>query len=220
MTEFTETLRHYCRNPRCRSKLPTPVSNPREAFCTRGCYNSFYQHRCLACEGAIERKRADQKVCRKAKCRNAWRAGSGFGCYATSSDAKLVPKTLDSIDPKQAPKPDRPWRMVAGEMTPSQLRCASVGAEEAVAAANRTNLRYWREATAKAEPRCSIKRHHPPVNVLGGLKSPDAPVVDLAPIPQSSRPVIQAVSNDQSLDIPEFLRRASPQANEPLRLAA
>jgi hypothetical protein len=25
MTEFTETLRHYCRNPRCRSKLPTAV---------------------------------------------------------------------------------------------------------------------------------------------------------------------------------------------------
>ena len=28
MTEFTETaLRHMCRNPRCRSKLPAPVSN-------------------------------------------------------------------------------------------------------------------------------------------------------------------------------------------------
>jgi hypothetical protein len=29
MTEFTETLSHYCRNPRWRSKLPVPVSNPR-----------------------------------------------------------------------------------------------------------------------------------------------------------------------------------------------
>src|SRR5215471_18245441 len=81
MTEFTETLRHYCRNPRCRSKLASPVSNPREAFCTRGCYSSFYLHRCVACERPIERKRADQKVCRKPKCRSALRDRSAFSRY-------------------------------------------------------------------------------------------------------------------------------------------
>jgi hypothetical protein len=48
MTEFAETaLRHYCRNPRCQSKLPTPVFNSREAFCTKGCHSSFYRRRCL-----------------------------------------------------------------------------------------------------------------------------------------------------------------------------
>jgi hypothetical protein len=104
MTEFTETLRHHCRNPRCRSKLPMPVSNPREAFCTKGCHSSFYLHRCLACEGPLQRKREDQKVCRKAKCRNAWRAGSGFGRYATSN-AKLASKTPDFVDPKTLPRP-------------------------------------------------------------------------------------------------------------------
>lgn len=31
MTE-PDAFRHYCRNPRCRSKLPAPVSNPREAI--------------------------------------------------------------------------------------------------------------------------------------------------------------------------------------------
>jgi len=50
MTEFPQDLRHYCRNPRCRSKLPSPVSNPREAFCTRGCYESFHLKRCRVCE--------------------------------------------------------------------------------------------------------------------------------------------------------------------------
>ena len=40
-------LRHYCRNPRCRSKLKQPVENPRRAFCTRGCHSSFYHSRCL-----------------------------------------------------------------------------------------------------------------------------------------------------------------------------
>ena len=47
MTEFAVEVRRYCRNSRCRSKLPLPVSNPREGFCARGCFNSFYLHRCL-----------------------------------------------------------------------------------------------------------------------------------------------------------------------------
>src|SRR6516225_7835340 len=53
MTEFVAELRHYCRNPRCRSKLPQPVANPREAFCARGCHSSFYLKRCLVCEGPM-----------------------------------------------------------------------------------------------------------------------------------------------------------------------
>jgi hypothetical protein len=64
MVEFSnEKLRHYCRNPRCRSKLPAPVANEREAFCCRGCHSSFYRHRCLICEGEMERKTENQLVC-------------------------------------------------------------------------------------------------------------------------------------------------------------
>jgi hypothetical protein len=74
-----EYTRHYCRNPKCRSKLPKPVSNEREAFCARGCHTAFYRKRCLVCEGPIERNRDDQKICRKAKCRSAWRARTAFG---------------------------------------------------------------------------------------------------------------------------------------------
>jgi hypothetical protein len=29
VTDFVAETRHYCRNPRCRLKLPTPVENPR-----------------------------------------------------------------------------------------------------------------------------------------------------------------------------------------------
>jgi hypothetical protein len=35
VTEFAIEVRHYCRNPKCRSKLKSAVSNPREAFCAR-----------------------------------------------------------------------------------------------------------------------------------------------------------------------------------------
>jgi hypothetical protein len=209
MTEFTETLRHYCRNPRCRSKLPAPVANPREAFCTRGCYGSFYLRRCLACEGPIDRKRADQKVCRKAKCRSALRGGNDFGCYAGTSPAKLASKTPDFIDPKMPLRTEQPWRVVAGpKLSSSALRCATIGGGEAVEAINRTNLRHWRGAEAG----CSIKRHDAPVNVLGGHKFPGAPIVDLAPIAPPSLPPANddsAVNYGESLDIPEFLRRTA-----------
>jgi hypothetical protein len=80
MTEFAETaLRHYCRNPRCQSKLPTPVFNSREVFCTKGCHSSVYRKRCLICECEMQRKTERQLVCGKRRCRNALQARCGLG---------------------------------------------------------------------------------------------------------------------------------------------
>jgi hypothetical protein len=60
MTEFTETaLRHMCRNPRCRSKLPAPVSNPREAFCAK-----------VKCRSAFRRARSRPEFFRGLSCRH------------------------------------------------------------------------------------------------------------------------------------------------------
>jgi hypothetical protein len=101
-----EYTRHYCRNPKCRSKLSKPVSNDREAFCARGCHTAFNRKRRLVCEGPIERSRNDQKICRKAKCRSAWRARTGVGRSIASSAAKLPSKTLVNKGPKGAPGRD------------------------------------------------------------------------------------------------------------------
>jgi hypothetical protein len=117
MAEFATEGRHYCRNPKCHSKLPKPVSNEREAFCARGCHTAFYRKRCLVCEGPIERTRDDQKICRKAKCRSAWRARTGFGATVAPSAAKLPSKKPVNKGPKAAPKRDPrsiSWRVVAG----------------------------------------------------------------------------------------------------------
>jgi hypothetical protein len=57
-----DELRHRCRNQRCRSKLRQPVENLHHAFCTRGCYESFYRSRCLVCEEPMRRKRESQKL--------------------------------------------------------------------------------------------------------------------------------------------------------------
>jgi hypothetical protein len=51
-----QSLRHYCRNPRCRMKLQAPVENEHRAFCCRGCFESFYRSRCLVCEEPMRRK--------------------------------------------------------------------------------------------------------------------------------------------------------------------
>jgi hypothetical protein len=71
MTEFAQTGRHHCRNPRCRMKLPASVYNEREAFCTKGCHSSFYRKRCLVCEAPMERKTERQLICGKRRCRKA-----------------------------------------------------------------------------------------------------------------------------------------------------
>jgi hypothetical protein len=131
MTDFKTETRTYCRHPKCRSKLPSPVTNPREAFCKRGCYVGFYDKRCLICEEPMERKNEAQKVCGKRKCKNAFRQikndGSVLGRYFAASYVTETQKQADSIDSNRAPKTDRTWRMVAGPaLTPKQFHCATV----------------------------------------------------------------------------------------------
>jgi hypothetical protein len=186
MADFAQELRHYCRNPKCRSKLKVPVANPREAFCARGCHSSYYLKRCLVCEEPFERKSATQKVCRKSKCRSAWRAGFDGGCYLPLSSAGDAQKTPDFIGVKSPLKPDRAWRIVAGELTPAQLHCATVpdgpngcwegGEFERLEAKNMAALR---KHFAKQAEKCLLQPHHPPVNIVGGYKFPGAPAIDL-----------------------------------------
>ena len=88
--------------------LFTPrLDNPREAFCSRGCHTSFYLRRCLVCEGSLQRRNKTQRVCRKARCRNAWRARAGFGRYSPSNSVSSASKTPDFADQKGPLKSDR-----------------------------------------------------------------------------------------------------------------
>jgi hypothetical protein len=72
MTEFKTETRKFCRNPKCRAKLPSPVENLKEAFCCKGCRERFYRLRCYVCE---EKKtgRLDAHTCGRRKCQNAMR---------------------------------------------------------------------------------------------------------------------------------------------------
>jgi hypothetical protein len=146
MTEFDQATRKRCRNPLCRSALPSPVSNDREAFCCRGCYGAFYRKRCRVCEAPIDQpKRGERILCDRPKCRSIWAMKSGFGHFA--------PFALESISEVAINQgvlsvPNRVgWRIIAGPpLTPSQFHCATVGAVAAISDSDLINSAHWRAA--------------------------------------------------------------------------
>jgi hypothetical protein len=64
-------LRHFCRNPRCRLKLPEPVENSHAAFCTKGCWLQYHRKRCCVCERPIEQPKGggERRLCKRRVCR-------------------------------------------------------------------------------------------------------------------------------------------------------
>jgi hypothetical protein len=61
---------------------------------------------------------------------------------------------------------------------------------------------------AKLAKECLIQPHHPPVNIVGGNRFPDAPAIDLSPVkPASLKSVAPVEITGDGLDVPEFLRR-------------
>jgi hypothetical protein len=138
MTEFTQTLRHYCRNPRCRSKLPSPASDPRKAFCTRGCHSSFYLKRCLVCENDKPAgSTARRKLCRRPKCEGRYRKNSAHYSFV-GADTTSAPNALRSAQftgIKSADFDDRPCYIVAGpKITAAVYHCATLPVDPDIAA--------------------------------------------------------------------------------------
>jgi len=143
-----ENLRHRCRNPQCRAKLPAPVTNAREAFCCCGCYTSFFRTRCRVCEELIgQPTRGARLICNRAKCKSAWRVGLGFGRYPTLSRAESIREVPVNKGPKMGISDDRAfsWQVVAAgaPISANQYHCAIVGAVEGIAAAYRSNAAHW-----------------------------------------------------------------------------
>jgi hypothetical protein len=159
-------LRHYCRH--CRTKLTTPEEFERQAFCTKGCYASFYRKRCLVCELAIERNAPNKLLCGRRKCKADYRAFPHLYVYRMGnhpSDAKLDSKTPDFIGSKEAVRADIPprWYQVAGpKLSGRSFELATLPLEPKFAA------HIARQNRAGGAARAI------PVNLLGGYRFPDA----------------------------------------------
>ena len=151
-------LRTRCRNPRCRCKLPMPTANLHEAFCCAGCYDSFHLHRCRVCEACIEQPRYGTRLlCRKSKCRTAWKSGIGFGRFAEARVAAAPNDLQETQVNRTGLSASNPvWRQIADPpLTPSQSHCATLGgsamdAVMRVEAQNRALLRATEQAEIEA----------------------------------------------------------------------
>jgi hypothetical protein len=129
--------------------LAAPVSNDREAFCCCGCYTNFFRTRCRVCEAPIEQptRGGVRFTCNKAKCKRAWRADLGLGRYHTPKNANSIQERPVNKGPKVGVSDDRAssWRVTAAgaPISANQYHCATVGAAEAIAAADRSNAALW-----------------------------------------------------------------------------
>jgi hypothetical protein len=94
--------------------------------------------------------------------------------------------------------------MAGPKLSRSQLQCALVGAQEVAAENHQKNRPGWPKHNAQA----LLQPHHPPVNILGGYKFPDAPDVKLR---EEKEPgfalTASSTKSDDNLDIPDFLKR-------------
>jgi hypothetical protein len=132
------SLRHRCRNPGCRSKLPAPVADAHQAFCCQSCCASFYRTRCAVCERDIsadpmtgERRSgsAHRRYCGR-KCKTAARSLARFLSLPGRSTGAF-PATSKSSMKSRAEMPHKPGRAPCGKgiAGPSEVIAAEVWAD-------------------------------------------------------------------------------------------
>jgi hypothetical protein len=119
---------------------------------------------------------------------------------------------------KTRSKSGRGFVQIAGpELSPTAFRLATLPLDPELAArlerAHRPYVEHRRRAKRQAARKAQIKRHHPPVNLLGGYRFPDAPELDLSPLPEPSSWAVTsrwapAATAIDCPDIPKFLRRS------------
>ena len=200
--------RHYCRNPRCRSKLEEPTYATRDAFCARGCRDGFCRTRCRVCEGKLERKNEREQVCGRRRCRNAFKRDRAR--YLGSRGVLDASKTSIKPGTKSGLMPDRAWHIVAGpELSP----CATVpdgsgcqwrgGDYERVEAKNRAALEAAEEAKIEANGYFAEPEWREVV-------SPDGVTCSVTIFRDDDvAPGVTARHVGDGLDVPDFLKRAS-----------
>jgi hypothetical protein len=168
-------FRHYCRNPRCRSKLAAPVENPRNAFCTTQCFVRFYRLRCIVCERDLSPGPANRRVCARASCRAEIRRFPllyAFASPTTASSTGIVegpPKTSTKS------KPNLPVRVWGPSLPERSLHFARLPLDPDTAArvARANDPARIRRETAwnrAGKPEPIFGPDTAPLNLIGGYK--------------------------------------------------
>lgn len=130
MAKKKDTGRHYCRNTKhCGTKLPQVAELDSRAFCCRTCHDIFYRRRCLVCEGELPPGSANRKLCKKAKCRGAYRKFQHLYTWPESARmgtgsiiAELASEQGHSIGVKPHDGDDRRAPVIAIQDVPSRIK--------------------------------------------------------------------------------------------------
>jgi hypothetical protein len=175
----------------------------REAFFVRGCHTQYYRKRCIVCEQPMERKRESQQLCKGRKCKSqfaALKAHFLLGRYHSCARRIKKPNKTGHFFVPQ----DRPILAPGGGSGGGRASLCDP-ADDALNQADRANRRHW----VKAGSGALIQKRHTPINVIGGFKFANAPVIDLGTVPTaSSDPTpLPASTEGDGLDIPDFLAR-------------
>ena len=208
-------LRHMCRNPHCGAQLKTPAANSRDAFCCEGCHEIYYRIHCRVCEQLFRSKNRRRTVCGRSSCRHEFqRHPEQFwgSRYPRPRSGHNEGKSLAKSTPKTDVKSDREWRQVAGpKLSETGFRAAVLGADELPASAANTAFIEYQTAALRRAQSCRFNPDTPPVNIVGGYRFPNAPLVDLSPLilesPTVSISASTAAEIPADLSIPDFLRR-------------
>lgn len=227
MVEFIDQERQRCR--KCKSKLPVPTGNDREAFCCRGCYEQWYRKRCRACECSIEQPKTggQRALCKRPKCKSAWKDRQPFGRFAVPKNTKpgngtLAAELISEVVAAQhvLEPPKAVGHIIAGPRLSA----------DAFRAATTTDNGEWQRAEARNK--AALVEHFKaqrstlgtlPINVLGGRPFRGLPRINEAGehtgdwwAPKLDPLTLEVIGQtppapayiDDCLDIPEFLRRA------------
>ena len=209
MTEVTQTLRHYCRNPRCRSKLPSPASDPHKAFCTPGCHSSFYLKRCLVCENDKPAgSTARRKLCRRPKCEGRYRKNT-CPLLVFWAQIPLLRRTYQEVPNPRALKvrvwtTDHGISLLARKSVPAVYHCAAQPLDPETARRINAANDWGRIRKRLLGPSLGrlLRRR---CNRIGSRASPSVPVADDLSIPDflKREPVAFSESPDGILEAAE-----------------
>jgi hypothetical protein len=152
-TMTNSSARHFCRNPRCRSKLPAPVENHHHAFCCRGCHAQFYRARCLVCERDID---IDPMTGAKRGLRQSHRKFCGRKC---SGESARFPHTYA-------------WKVPAAVKTEARSSNADKTASKSRVESNQPVVTLPRGWWWGDPAEINTSKIDSPINVIGGYRTP------------------------------------------------
>jgi hypothetical protein len=156
----TGFIRRRCRNPRCGAKLKRETSNPRNAFCCRGCFERHYRKICLVCERPLRSRTGRPRQFCSPKCKVKFHRARervlgqwGLPLVTLPGALRKGSRSAHSAGLKTRAKGRPTWRILAGPaVNLDPINLVIPLDPETAARVRRSNERAWVDTTEIATP--------------------------------------------------------------------